>query len=108
MISFSDNFPLVAALILTPFLIAILIYSLRFYLRLATRHDKALKKKVFLVSLPRWTATDQSTRDTMTKEELASEIAKMENVFAQIGGLWPERGIKTFFPAGEMIFLLNW
>src|SRR3989344_3167369 len=97
MISFSDNFPLVAALILTPFLIAILIYSLRFYLRLATRHDKALKKKVFLVSLPRWTATDQSTRDTMTKEELASEIAKMENVFAQIGGLWPERGIKTFF-----------
>ncbi|HLA26026.1 MAG TPA: hypothetical protein VJ028_02605, partial [Patescibacteria group bacterium] len=78
-------------------MIAILIYGLRFYFHLVTRHDKGLKKKVFLVSLPRWTATDQSTRGTMTKEELASEIAKMENVFAQIGGLWPERGIKTFF-----------
>ncbi|TAN57514.1 DUF87 domain-containing protein [Patescibacteria group bacterium] len=97
MISFSDNFPMAAAIILTPILIAILIYGLRFYFHLATRHDKGLKKKVFLVSLPRWTATDQSTRGAMTKEELASEIAKMENVFAQIGGLWPERGIKTFF-----------
>src|SRR3989338_4128659 len=97
MIPLLDNFLMVAIIISTPILIAILIYGLRFYFHLVTRHDKGLKKKVFLVSLPRWTATDQSTKGVMTKEELASEIAKMENVFAQIGRLWPERGIKTFF-----------
>ena len=72
MIPLLDNFLMVAIIISTPILIAILIYGLRFYFHLVTRHDKGLKKKVFLVSLPRWTATDQSTRGTMTKEELAS------------------------------------
>ena len=45
MISLPDNFPILAAIILTPVLIAVLIYSLRFYLHLAARLDKGLRKK---------------------------------------------------------------
>ena len=92
--------PFFPAIIGVFFAIAV-IFSLRFYFRSATRLDKGLKKKIFLILLPRWTATDQSAKETMTKEELMSEISKMENVFSQIGGLWPERGIRTFFRGRE-------
>src|SRR3989339_1443541 len=79
-----------AVLVALGLLIFLAVYFLRRYLH----NSQYLSHQVFLVRLPKETPDDEKQEGSVQK--LREEIAKGETIFAAIGGLKAERGLRAW------------
>lgn len=75
------------------FLLAVLFYGLLLLIRQRTSANAYFEQKIFLVKLPKEKNKDGETAYTAT--QLHEEISKGETLFASIGGLSVQRGLKA-------------
>lgn len=81
------------------FVVLFCIYTLRYFVHRSYRTPVAFQMRLFLVTLPKDAAKDQSKdeRKPATLETIREKIAIAEAFLSTIGGLKAERGLKAWF-----------
>ncbi|MFC1613306.1 type IV secretory system conjugative DNA transfer family protein [Patescibacteria group bacterium] len=82
-------------------IIAIIIYSIVSILKIVfhkhTEMRRNLNKALFLVRVPKKSFKEESGQQTNIAQKIQEEIVASEGIFANIGGLKAEKGLKSFF-----------
>ena len=98
----SPFFPLVVGGLGLFIAFLIVFFGLRAYFRHKYQTGVAFKRVVLLVTVPKEQAQKgESGMQEKSLQEVQEDIAVMENVFASIGGLRAERGLKAWFLGRE-------
>lgn len=94
--------PLIIGVVAAYFVIFAALLIVRHYLRQRHRETKGFRKIVLLVTVPK-EASDASTNNNKeaTNQEIREKIGAAESLFAALGGLSPEKGIRTWFYGRE-------
>lgn len=94
--------PWVIGVVIAYALVFVGLLVLRHYLRKRHRETKGFHKTVLLVTVPKEAAdvSTQGNKET-TIQEIRERIGVAESLFASLGGLSPEHGLKSWFVGRE-------
>lgn len=90
-----SSFLMVFLLIVFFAVLMILIFSARFFARRFSTNNSYFDHQIFLIRLPKEKPQDENKETSL--QQMREEIAKGETIFASIGGLRAQRGIKVWF-----------
>lgn len=95
--------PWIIGIVAAYFAIFAILLVLRRYVRIRHRETKGFRKIVLSVTVPKESAetNPQNGGKEMTISEIRERVSAAESLFAALGGLSPERGIKRWFAGRE-------